>query len=164
MDARRESEPAPMKNRATVERKSDREIVVTRTFEAPARLVFEAWAKPELFQKWWVPKSLPISLQSYEADVRVGGKYRLVFRAQGTTMDFFGTYLEVTPHTRLVWTNEEGGEGGAVTAVTFTEKGGKTVVAVSNAFPTKEALDAEIGATEGLPESLEQLDQFLAQG
>src|SRR6188474_1486866 len=110
MDARRESEPAPMKNRATVERKSDLEVVVTRTFDAPARLVFEAWSKPELFQKWWVPKSLPISLQSYEADVRVGGTYRLVFGAQGTTMAFFGRYLEVTPHSRLVWTNDEGGE------------------------------------------------------
>jgi uncharacterized protein YndB with AHSA1/START domain len=164
MDARRESEPAPMKNRATVERKSDREVVVTRTFDAPARLVFEAWSKPELFRKWWVPKSLPISLQSYEADVRVGGTYRLVFRAQGTTMAFFGRYLEVTPHSRLVWTNDEGGEGGAVTTVTFTQEGGKTTVAVSNVFPTKEALDAEIGATEGLPESLEQLDQFLRQG
>jgi uncharacterized protein YndB with AHSA1/START domain len=164
MDARTESEPAPMKNRATVERKSDREVVVTRTFDAPARLVFEAWSKPERFQKWWVPKSLPISLQSYEADVRVGGTYRLVFGAQGTTMEFFGRYLEVTPHSRLVWTNDEGGEGGAVTTVTFTEKGGKTTVAVSNVFPTKEALDAEIGATEGLPESLEQLHQFLTQG
>jgi uncharacterized protein YndB with AHSA1/START domain len=150
-----------MKNRATVERRSDREIVVTRTFDAPARLVFEAWSKPELFQKWWVPKSLGISLQSYEADVRVGGRYRLVFSAQGTTVEFFGRYLEVEPYTRLAWTNEEGGEGGAVTTVTFTEKSGKTTVAVSNVFPTKEALDAEIGATEALPESLEQLDQFL---
>ena len=165
MDARRESEPAPMKNRATVERKSDREVVVTRTFDAPARLVFEAWSKPELFQKWWVPKSLPISLHSYEADVRVGGTYRLVFGAPGTTVEFFGRYLEVTPHSRLVWTNDEGGEDGAVTTVTFTtEKGGRTTVAVSNVFPTKEALDAEIGSTEGLPESLEQLDQFLTQG
>lgn len=160
----RASEPAPMKNRATVERTSDLEVVVTRTFDAPARLVFEAWANPELFQKWWVPKSMPFSVQSYEADVRVGGAYRLVFAAQGATMAFFGRYLEVTPHSRLAWTNDEGGEGGAITAVTFTEKDGKTTVAVSNVFPTKEALDAEIGSTEGLPESLEQLDQFLMQG
>lgn len=158
------SSAAPMKYRATVERKSDCEVVVTRTFNAPARLVFEAWSKPELFQKWWVPKSLPIALHSFEADVRVGGTYRLVFEAQGATMAFFGRYLEVTPHSRLAWTNDEGGEGGAVTTVTFTETGGKTTVAVSNVFPTKEALDAEIGSTEGLPESLEQLDQFLTQG
>jgi uncharacterized protein YndB with AHSA1/START domain len=163
MDATNRSEPAPGKN-ATVERTSDREVVVTRTFDAPARLVFDAWSKPELFRKWWVPKSFPISLESYEADVRVGGTYRLVFSAQGTTAEFFGRYLEVTPHSRLAWTNDEGGEGGAVTTVTFTERDGRTIVAVSNVFPTKEALDAEIGSTEGLPESLEQLDQFLAHG
>jgi uncharacterized protein YndB with AHSA1/START domain len=159
----RKSEPTA-RNRSTVERRSDREIVVTRTFDAPARLVFEAWSKPELFQRWWVPKSLPISLESYEADVRVGGTYRLVFRAQGRAVEFFGRYLEVVPSSRLAWTNDEGGEGGAVTSVTFTEKDGRTTVAVSNLFPTKEALDADLGATETLPESLEQLDRFLAQG
>ena len=164
MDARRESEPTPMKNRTTVERTSERELVVTRTFNGPARLVFEAWTKPELFRQWWVPRSFPVTIESYEADVRVGGTYRLVFAAQGTSMAFFGRYLEVTPHSRLVWTNDEGGDGGAITAVTFTEEGGRTTVAVSNVFPTKEALDAEIGSTEGLPETLEQLDQFLTQG
>jgi uncharacterized protein YndB with AHSA1/START domain len=156
------NEPARNKNQATVERRSDREVVVTRTFDAPARLVFEAWSNPELFQKWWLPTSFAITLQSYEADVRVGGTYRLVLTAQGATMAFYGRYLEVTPHSRLAWTNDEGGEGGAVTTVTFTEKGGKTTVAVSNVFPTKEALDAEIGSTEGLPESLDQLEQLLA--
>jgi uncharacterized protein YndB with AHSA1/START domain len=148
----------------TVERQSDRELVVTRTFDAPARLVFEAWAKPELFRQWWVPKSMPFPLESFEADVRVGGTYRLVFRMQDTTMAFFGRYLDVTPHTRLAWTNDEGGEAGPVTTVTFTEQDGRTTVAVSNLFHTKEALDAEIGSTEGLPESLDQLGQFLAQG
>jgi uncharacterized protein YndB with AHSA1/START domain len=150
-----------MKNSATVERTSDREVVVTRIVNGPPRIVFEAWTNPELFRKWWVPRSFPISLQSYEADVRVGGTYRLVFAAQGTTAEFFGRYLEITPPSRLVWTNDEGGEGGAVTTVTFTETGGKTTVAVSNLFRTKEALDAEIGSTEGLPESLEQLDELL---
>jgi uncharacterized protein YndB with AHSA1/START domain len=162
MDASREN--SPMKNRATVERKSDVEIVVTRAFDAPARLVFEAWSKPELFQKWWVPRSMPLPLESYEADVRVGGTYRLVFRTPQGSMAFFGRYLEVTPNARLAWTNDEGGEGGAVTTVTFTEEGGRTIVAVSNLFPTKEALEADIGATESLPESLAQLDEFLAQG
>ena len=79
MDARRESEPTPMKNRTTVERKSERELVVTRTFNGPARIVFEAWTKPELFKRWWVPKSIGLSLLSCEMDVRVGGRYRLVF-------------------------------------------------------------------------------------
>ncbi len=114
MDARRESEPTPMKNRTTVERKSERELVVTRTFNGPARIVFEAWTKPELFKRWWVPKSMGMSLLSCEMDVRVGGKYRLVFgHGASKPMAFFGTYLEVTPHSRLVWTNEEGDEGGS---------------------------------------------------
>src|SRR5512147_1594933 len=106
MDARRESEVAPMKNRTTIERKSDRELVVTRTINGPARLVFEAWTKPELFKQWWVPKSSGLSLLSFEADIRAGGKYRLVFGLEGSEpMAFFGRYIEVTPHSRLVWTN-----------------------------------------------------------
>src|SRR4051795_9073615 len=109
MDARNESDLAAMKSRMKVERKSDRELVVTRTFNAPARIVFEAWTKPELFKRWWVPKSLPITLLSCEQDVRVGGKYKLVFSANGSSMEFFGTYTEVKPHTRLAWTNDEGG-------------------------------------------------------
>src|SRR6058998_2634194 len=120
MDARRESEPAPMKNHTTVERKSERELVVTRTFNGPARIVFEAWTKPELLKRWWVPKSSGVSLLSCEADVRVGGRYRLVFafgNDASKTMEFFGRYIEVTPHSRLVWTNDEGGDGGAVTTV-----------------------------------------------
>src|SRR5580765_4672196 len=114
MDARRESEPGPMKNRTMVERKSERELVVTRTINGPARIVFEAWTKPELLQQWWVPKSAGLSLLSCEADVRVGGKYRLVFShpAAPEPMAFFGTYLEVTPHSRLVWTNDEAGDAG----------------------------------------------------
>ena len=112
MDARRESEPTPMKNRTTVERKSERELVVTRTFNGPARIVFEAWTKPELFKRWWVPKSMGMSLLSCEMDVRVGGRYRFVFgHGDSQTMAFFGTYLEVTPHSRLVWTNEESDDG-----------------------------------------------------
>src|SRR5437870_13770764 len=115
MDAKKESEPAPMKNRTTVERKPEREIVVTRTFNGPARLVFEAWTKPELFKRWWVPKSIGVHLRSCEMDVRVGGGYRLVFGNEGAKpMEFFGRYLEVAPHARLVWTNDEGGDGGAV--------------------------------------------------
>src|SRR5215813_7816920 len=124
MDARRDSEPTPMKIPTTVERKSERELVTTRTFNAPARIVFEAWTKPELFKRWWAPKSFGLSLLSCEMDVRVGGKYRLVFshEASPQPMEFFGRYLEVTPHARLVWTNEEGGDDATVTTVTFEEK------------------------------------------
>src|SRR5262245_62202878 len=107
MDVTRKSEPTPMKNSTTVERKSERELVVTRTIDGPARIVFEAFTKPELLRRWWVPKSSGLSLLSCEADVRVGGRYRLVFDASPQPMEFFGRYLEVTPHSRLVWTNDE---------------------------------------------------------
>src|SRR6187397_2278305 len=111
MDARGESDPTSGKNRTTVERTSERELVVTRTFNAPARIVFEAWTKPELFKRWWVPKSMGMSLLSCEMDVRVGGKYRLEFSYEGSKSAFFGTYKEVKPHSRLVWTNEESADG-----------------------------------------------------
>src|SRR5262245_245621 len=129
MDARRETEPTATKNRTTVERKSEREVVVTRTINGPVRIVFEAWTKPELFKRWWIPKSFGMSLLSCEMDVRTGGTYRLVLSHGGSEpMAFFGRYIEVTPLKRLVWTNEEGGEGGAVTTVTFEENAGKTLV------------------------------------
>ena len=161
MDARRESEPISMKNRTTVERKSERELVVTRTFNGPARIVFEAWTKPELFKRWWVPKSAGLSLLSCDMDVRVGGKYRLEFEPDA--MAFFGTYLEVTPHSRLVWTNEEGGEGGPVTTVTFEQRGAETLVVMHDLYPSKEALDDAIasGSTGGFSETFEQLDELL---
>jgi uncharacterized protein YndB with AHSA1/START domain len=145
----------------TVERTSERELVVTRTFDAPARLVFEAWTKPELFRQWWVPKSMDMTLRSLEMDPRTGGSYRLDF---GDGMDFFGTYLEVTPHSRIVWTNEEGGENGSVTTVTFEEKDGKTLLVMSEVYPSKDALDAAgTGAADAMHETFGQLDDLLAQ-
>ena len=157
MDAGRKSEPT--RKRTTVVKKSDREVVVTRTFDAPARLVFEAWSKAEHFQRWWVPKSLGMTLRSCEMDVRTGGQYRLSF---GDGMDFFGRYLEVTPPSRIVWTNDEGGENGSVTTVTFEEKGGKTLLVMSELYPSKEALDAAgTGAQDALHETFVQLDELL---
>ena len=162
MDALRESEPAQMKNRTTVERTSEREFVVRRTFNAQARLVFEAWTKPELLKLWWAPKSLGMSLLSCEADVRVGGTYRFVFGlGDSKTMAFFGKYLEVKPHSLLVWTNEEGDGGEAVTTVTFEEKGGKTLLVLHELHPSKEACDEAIGFGEGLRETFGQLDELL---
>src|SRR5512147_2481969 len=161
MDARRESEPTPMKNRTTVERKSERELVVTRAFDAPARIVFEAWTRPELFRQWWVPKSMGMSLLSCEMDVRVGGKYRLEFAHADSRAAFFGTYKEVIPHSRLVWTNEESDEG-SVTTVTFEEKGGKTLLVMHELYPSKEALDAAgTGAADAMVETFAQLDELL---
>ncbi len=165
MDARRENESGSTKSRTTVERKSERELVVTRTFNGPARIVFEAWTKPELFKQWWIPKSYALSMLSCEMDVRAGGRYRLVFShpAAPTPMEFFGKYLEVTPHSRLVWTNEEGGENGQVTTVTFEERGGQTLLVVHDLYPSKEALDDAIasGSTSGTDETFEQLDELL---
>ncbi len=162
MDARRESEVAPMKNRTTVERKSDRELVVTRTINGPARLVFEAWTKPELFRQWWVPKSMGMKLLSCEMDAHTGGGYRLTFEYGDSSMAFFGTYKEVTPHSRLVWTNEESGDQGSVTTVTFAEKDGKTLVVMSELYPSKEALDAAgTGAADAMGETFDQLDELL---
>jgi uncharacterized protein YndB with AHSA1/START domain len=166
MDARRESEPTPMKNHTTAERKSECELVVTRTIHGPARVVFEAWTRPELFRQWWVPKSCGLSLVSCEMDVRVGGKYRLVFShpAAPEPMAFFGSYLEVIPHSRLVWTNEEGGDTGQVTTVTFEERGDKTLLVMHDLYPSKEALDAAIasGSTSGTGETFDQLDELLS--
>ena len=162
MDARRESEAIPMKNRTTVERKSERELVVTRTFNGPARIVFEAWTKPELFKQWWAPKSMGMFLRSCEMDVRVGGRYRLVFGHDASNpAEFFGRYIEVTPHSRLVWTNEESDDG-ALTTVTFEDKGGKTLLVLHELYPSKEALDAAgTGAADAMSETFQQLDELL---
>ena len=162
MDATTLHEVAPMKNGTTVERTSERELVVTRTVNGPAHLVFEAWTKPDLFRQWWVPKSLGMTLLSCDMDVRVGGTYRLEFAMGEAQAAFFGTYQEVTPHSRLVWTNEENGEDGSVTTVTFAEQGGTTLVVLHELYPSKEALDeAGTGAAEAMGETFDQLDELL---
>lgn len=161
MVARKESES----RRTTVQKKSEREVVVTRTFDAPARLVFEAWSNSELFKKWWVPRSMGMTLRSCEMDVRTGGKYRLVFGDDpANPMAFFGSYLEVVPNKRIVWTNEESGDAGSITTVTFEERDGKTLLVMSELYPTKEAFDAAgTGAQEATHETFEQLDELLAE-
>jgi uncharacterized protein YndB with AHSA1/START domain len=166
MDATKVSETAAMENAAIVERTSDRELVVSRTVNGPARLVFDAWTKADLLERWWTPKSFPITLLSCETDPRVGGSYRLVFGHEGSTFEFFGRYLEVAPPWRLAWTNDEGDEGGQVTTVTFDETDGRTRVVVHDLYPSKEALDAAIasGSTSGMAESLGQLDELLGSG
>jgi uncharacterized protein YndB with AHSA1/START domain len=154
---------AKTNRRTTVERKSDREVVVTRTFDAPARLVFRAWSKQELFQQWWVPKSMGMTLRSCEMDVRTGGKYRLVFGDDpANPVAFYGKYLEVVADKRIVWTNEESGDQASVTTVTFVEADGKTLLTMSELYPTKEALDdAGTGAQEATIETFGQLDEVL---
>lgn len=160
MDARRE--PAPMNSSTTIERKSERELVITRTFNGPARIVYEAWTRPELFMRWWAPKSTGVPMLSCEMDVRTGGGYRVTFGHDASSaMAFFGKYIEVIPNSRLVWTNEES-EDAAVTTVTFEEKDGKTRLMLHELYPSKEALDEAIaGMEDGMPEQFEQLDELL---
>ncbi len=166
MSARKESEAGSAKNRTTVERTSDRDVVVTRTINGPARIVFDAFTKAELFRRWWVPKSMGMTLLSCELDARVGGNYRLEFDVGGAEpAAFFGTYVEVKPDSRLAWTNDEAGEEGrSVTTVTFEEKGGKTLVVLRERYASKEALDAAgTGAAEAMFETFDQLDELLVE-
>ena len=162
----KESEPDSMTNPTTVERKSERELVVTRTFDAPAHIVFEAWTRPELFSRWWVPKSLGMSLLSCEMDVRAGGTYRLVFSHPDfpEPMAFFGRYTDVVPPSRLAWTNEESADG-PVTTVTFEEMAGKTLLVLHELYPSRQALDDAIAAgstgTGAASEQFEALDELL---
>ena len=149
-------------NPTMVERKSDRELVVTRTFDAPVQVVFKAWSRPDLFRRWWVPEGAGISLVSCEMDVRTGGKYRLEFGAGKDTMAFHGKYLEVVPDQRIVWTNDEGEEG-AVTTVTFDDQDGKTLLTFHEIYPSKEALEEAMqGSAAALPMQLDQLDELLS--
>lgn len=151
-------------NRTSIERRGDRELVVTRTFDAPPGMVYKAWSQAELFRRWWVPRSLSgVSLVSCEMDVRTGGKYRLEFGAGGSdTMAFHGKYLEVVPDERIVWTNDEDEEG-AITTVTFEAQGGRTLLTFHEIYPSREALEEALqGSAAGLPEQLEQLDELLS--
>ena len=165
MDEPKVNDPNSVTNPTDVSRQSERELVITRTFDVPAHLVFQAWTTPDLLMHWWAPKSFGITFISCEADVRTGGTYRFVFGhpASDQPMAFVGRYLEVTPPTRLVWTNEEG-EDGSVTTVTLTEKHGKTLLVLSDLYPSKDALDAAIasGSQGAYPEQFEELDTLLA--
>jgi len=154
-----------MKNQTTIERRSDCDLVVTRTFNGPAEVVFEAWTKPEFVLRWWAPRSVGIQLVSCEIDLRVGGRYRYVFAVgDDKTMDFYGTYVEVQRPMRLAWTNDDA--GGYVSTATFTDEGGKTVLTLHERHLSKEALDEALasGACECMPETYDQLDELLAGG
>jgi uncharacterized protein YndB with AHSA1/START domain len=164
----KENEPTVPANRTTVERTSDRELVVTRTFSGPARFVYDAWTKPELLKRWWAPKSLGVSLFSCEADVRVGGRYRYVFgRDPKQAMAFSGTYTEVTPSSRLVWTQlfeQMPAAGEAVVTATFDEREGKTRLVVRQLYASKEALDGAVasGMEKGMRETYDQLEALVS--
>ena len=166
MDARSGREATSTQERTTMERTSERELVVTRTIDGPAQIVFDAWTDPALLKRWWIPRSVPITLLSVEMDVRTGGTYRFVFQVDPTTtMAFFGRYLEVSPPSRLVWTNEEGEGDAVVTTATFDEDQGRTRLVVRDLYPSKDALDDAIAseATPGWAEMLDQLDELLLE-
>ena len=150
-----------MKNPTSVERPSDREVIVTRLVNAPPHIVWEAWTRAELFRQWWIPKSAALNLLSCEMDVRVGGGYRLVFKFQDSEMAFFGTYREVVPNQRLVWTNDEAGDAGQISTVTFEEKSGKTLVVMHELYPSKDALEAAAGSYDAMAETFDQLEEFV---
>lgn len=147
----------------TVARTSERELVVTRTFDSPAQTVFDAWTRPELFKLWWAPKSMGAVLGGCEIDARTGGGYRITFGDGGAdSATFFGRYLEVTPGARLVWTNEESADG-PVTTVTFEDQGERTLLVLSELYPSAEPLpDAVAGMQAMSAEQFAQLDQLLA--
>ncbi|MFM9861994.1 MAG: SRPBCC family protein [Micropepsaceae bacterium] len=163
MAGKNDSDLTPMNVRTAVTRKSERELIVTHTFDAPARIVFQAWVRPELFKRWWIPKATGMTIVGCEMDVRTGGNYRLEIGhpASDEPVAFFGKYLEVIPNARIVWTNEEA-EGGAVTTVTFEEKNGKTELTLTERYPTKEAADEALeGSATALPEQFAQLENLL---
>lgn len=163
MNARNEASSVLVDDgRTRVERKSDRELVITRSFNAPARIVFEAWTTPELFKRWWVPKSVGMTMVSCEIDVRVGGTYRFVFAHPNfpEPMAFFGRYTDVTPPSQLVWTNEESGEG-AISTLTFEERGGTTLLTLREVYPSRDAFEEAMQAGNGYPEQFGQLDELL---
>jgi uncharacterized protein YndB with AHSA1/START domain len=154
-----------LSDRTTAERTSDVEFVIRRTINGPAHLVFKAWSEPDLFRRWWTPKSFGMTILSCEMDVRTGGGYRLVIShpAMEQPMAFFGKYLDVVPNARIVWTNEEGDGDGAVTTVTFEAVGDQTLVVWRDLYPSKEALDEALvsGATSGFDEQFIQLEEVL---
>jgi uncharacterized protein YndB with AHSA1/START domain len=161
MNDRQDNGAAGVKGDTVIKRVSDTEIAVTRTFDAPARIVFEAWSKAELFARWWAPASMGMALRACEMDVRTGGTYRLEFGNDAeNSFSFFGKYLEVVPPERIVWTNDVG-EDGAISTVTFVEQGGKTLLTFSETYTSKEALEENQGGLDGTPEQFAQLDDLL---
>jgi uncharacterized protein YndB with AHSA1/START domain len=155
-------------NRTTVERTSDRELVISRTFEARARIVWDAWTRPELLKRWWAPRSLGVTLFSCEVDLRVGGRYRYVFgHTPEHAMAFSGTFTEIVACARLVCTQlfePMASAGEAIVAATFEERDGRTRVVQRALYPSKQSLDGAIasGMEKGARATFEQLEELVA--
>jgi uncharacterized protein YndB with AHSA1/START domain len=172
MLAQKESEAAAM-NQTSMELKGDREIVIARTFNGPARIVFDAWTRPELVRRWWAPKSHRVSVVACDADIRVGGGYRYLLRLDtGNEFAFSGRYSEVTPHSRLVYTQifeptaagAKPGDDEVIITVTFDERDGKTHLVSHSLCPSKDVRDAIIasGMEHGMRETMDQLEELVA--
>jgi len=156
-------QPERTANPTTVARKSDRELTVTRTFDSPVQAVFDAWTRPELFRQWWAPKSMGAVLSACEIDARTGGGYRITFGEGAESATFFGKYIEVTPRARMVWTNEESGDA-PVTTVTFEDQGDRTLLVLSELYPSPEPLAEAIAGMQAMSgEQFAQLDDLLAE-
>lgn len=156
------------RNETTVQRTSDRELVVTRTFNGPAHIVFDAWTKPELLKRWWAPRSYGVTLFECESDLRAGGTYRYAFGRDPSHPEVFsGRYIEVRSPSRLVLTQlyermRDAGE--AVVTVTFEESQGRTLLTLHQLFPSKEALEGALasGMEQGMRVTLDQLEELIA--
>jgi uncharacterized protein YndB with AHSA1/START domain len=150
--------------RTTLTTPSDREVAMTRVFDAPRELVFEAWTSPEHVPHWLLgPEGweMPVC----EIDLRPGGSWRYVWRkADGTEMEMEGDFNEVAPPERIVNTERWGGDWPeTVNTVTFTEENGRTTVTITVLYPSQEARDAAIGTgmVDGASESFARLDERL---
>jgi len=168
MDARKSSKPLNRTaNQTAMELTSDLEIVITRTFNGPPRIVFEAWTRPELVRRWWAPKALGVSVVSIDADVRVGGRYRYVLQRGdgGGEVAFSGTYREVAPPSRLVYTQAfEPYPDEVIITITLTERDGQTDFVSHELWPSKEIRDMAMstGMEKGMRMTMDQLDELVA--
>jgi len=165
-----EGSRSSVESRTKMERTSDRELRIERSFEAPARIVFDAWTRAELVSRWWAPSALGVEIRSCEADVRVGGRYRYVLQARAATvLAFSGEYREVVPHSRLVYTSSfeptaSGAVGEpAVVTVSFDEQDGRTRLVARELYPSKQVLDDVLasGMETGMRATMDQLDELV---
>lgn len=154
-------------NRTTLERTTDREIVIEHTFHAPAAIVFDAWTRPEFVRRWWAPQSRGVTLVQCDAELRPGGTYRYVLaRGESERFAFSGKYLEIARPTRLVYTQcfEPAAEAGeAVVTVSFEERDGSTRLVAHELYPSKDVLDGVLasGMEDGMRETFDQLEELV---
>jgi uncharacterized protein YndB with AHSA1/START domain len=152
---------------ATVTLPTDEQILITREFDAPKHLVYEAWTTPELVKRWWNAKRGEVTIA--EIDLRVGGRWRYVMVADGGfEVGFHGEYREIVPNERIVSTEVyegmpqgDGPEQGTLNTATFTEEDGRTTLTVLVEAPSKEIRDAIIasGMEAGMQDAMDLLEQ-----